>query len=75
MPEALAATFESEERSYTVFMGLEAVPPLPAHLPEYITQSSHPALLTDTEDLSKVDILDFGSGPLNSPLMLDLNGN
>lgn len=62
-PEALKAAFQDEIKSYTCFSGPEdPPPPLPPHLPKYIVQVDSPALLTDTQGISKVDLLDFGQG-------------
>lgn len=61
-PEALKAVFEKEIKPYTCFSGPENPPPLPPHLPKYIVQADSPALLTDTQDMANVDLLDFGQG-------------
>lgn len=64
-PEALEQTFSDEDRSYTIFLGPEdPPPPRPPHLPEYITRIESLALLTDVENMSKIQILDFGEGIL-----------
>ncbi|KAK2758254.1 hypothetical protein FQN54_004099 [Arachnomyces sp. PD_36] len=59
--EALKATFRYEEKSYICFSGPEdPPPPRPSYLPQYITQNPCPTLLTDPNDVSKIQLLDFG---------------
>lgn len=71
-PEALRKTFSSARKSYILFDGPENPPPaLPPNLPKYIIKANIPVLLTDIEDLSKVDLLDFGQG--TSALFLTCN--
>lgn len=72
-PDALKSTFDETflYKSYVDFFGPEnPQPPRPPHLPEYILQSSDAALETDWEDMSKIDLLDFGSGMLSIPSVL-----
>ncbi|EEP79912.1 predicted protein [Uncinocarpus reesii 1704] len=61
-PEALHETFRWDDRSYIQLVEVPGPPPpRPANLPEYIVFHQFP-LQTNRDDLSLLDIIDFGKG-------------
>ncbi|OJD21945.1 serine/threonine protein kinase [Blastomyces percursus] len=63
--EALAKTFQFDQKSHVILKNvsnLDAPPPRPGNLPEYIILRYGTPLKTNTQDMSLVDIIDFGKG-------------
>ncbi|EGC41060.1 conserved hypothetical protein [Histoplasma capsulatum var. duboisii H88] len=63
--EALDKTFEFDQKSDVILWNvsdLDTPPPHPGNLPEYIILRYGSPLKTDTQDMSLVDIIDFGKG-------------
>ncbi|EER38187.1 conserved hypothetical protein [Histoplasma capsulatum H143] len=63
--EALIKTFEEDQKSYIQLRnvsGLTTPPPRPDYLPEYVILRYGAPLKTNTDDMSLVDIIDFGKG-------------
>ncbi|PGH06801.1 serine/threonine protein kinase [Helicocarpus griseus UAMH5409] len=61
--EGLRETFEEDLRSDVLLWGAENLdnpPPRPANLPEYVVCRYGTPLKADEEDMSKVEIIDFG---------------
>lgn len=59
--------FESDQISYVKLCNvpdsdLSTLPPRPDYLPEYIILHDEISLKTDEQDMSLVDIIDFGKG-------------
>lgn len=63
--EALSKTFEYDKKSSVVLRGvpdLGMAPPRPANLPKYVISRFGGPLKTDAQNMSLVDIIDFGKG-------------
>ncbi|KAK2760275.1 hypothetical protein FQN54_002343 [Arachnomyces sp. PD_36] len=65
--DALHQTFEYDTKSHVRFWGASNLsttpsPPRPANLPEYIIIRYETPLKTNAQDMSLVDIIDFGKG-------------
>ncbi|KAL2383731.1 hypothetical protein RJZ90_002483 [Blastomyces dermatitidis] len=61
--EALVKTFEFDQKSYVILRNvsdLDTPPPRPGNLPEYIILHYGTPLKTNAQDMSLVDIIDFG---------------
>lgn len=65
--EALHKTFEFDQKADVMLYGASDTPPSrPANLPEYIIIRHGTPLKTNVEDMSLVDIIDFGKGLMNA---------
>lgn len=65
MDEALFKTFQYDRKSYVILQNvsdLNTPPPRPGNLPEYIILRYGTPLKTNAQDMSLVDIIDFGKG-------------
>ncbi|KKZ63268.1 hypothetical protein EMCG_02388 [[Emmonsia] crescens] len=63
--EALVKTFEFDQKSDVILWNvsdLDTPPPRPGNLPEYIILRYGTPLKTNAQDMSLVDIIDFGKG-------------
>ncbi|EDN05817.1 predicted protein [Histoplasma mississippiense (nom. inval.)] len=63
MDEALFKTFQYDRKSYVILQNvsdLNTPPPRPGNLPEYIILRYGTPLKTNAQDMSLVDIIDFG---------------
>jgi hypothetical protein len=63
--EALFETFNDDQKSKIQLENvpnLKITPERPANLPEYIVVRHGPPLKTNAQDMSLVDIIDFGKG-------------
>lgn len=70
--EALERTFECDCKGSVELWGVPETekPPRPGNLPEYLIARCSSPLMTDGQDMSKVDIIDFGKGSSFSSLFL-----
>lgn len=68
-PESLKQTFGNDRTSEVTLMLLDEVsgtpPPRPINLPKYMIARDGPTLSSNVEDMSLVDIFDYGKGKLN----------
>ncbi|KMP03640.1 hypothetical protein CIRG_03332 [Coccidioides immitis RMSCC 2394] len=60
-PSALQRTFSYGLKAYFVYIKPGEPPKRPQYLPEYIVQTINTALMSDMNDMTKVEILDFGN--------------
>ncbi|EFW22650.1 conserved hypothetical protein [Coccidioides posadasii str. Silveira] len=60
-PSAVQRTFSYGLKAYFVYIKPGEPPKRPQYLPEYIVQTINTALMSDMNDMTKVEILDFGN--------------